>query len=147
MSDTAQSCEIKAGSPIRGIASSATVSKLGGILLGYVAGPFRGSNAWEVAQNVRRAEEVAIEIWRVPGCACICPHTNTAHFDGAADDETFLSGDLEILRRCDFVVTTPGLWSLSSGARAEVNEARRLGLPVFFDVASLRLWRETFGTA
>lgn len=84
----------------------------------YVAGPFRGPNHWEVEQNIRRAEEVALACWRL-GFPTICPHTNTRFFDGAAEDHLWLEGDIEILKRCDIVVLTPD-WERSSGARAEV---------------------------
>lgn len=95
----------------------------------YVAGPFRGKNHWEVECNIRRAEALSLEVWR-SGVAVICPHTNTRFFDGAADDRVWLEGDLEILKRCDAVVVTLD-WERSSGARAEVDLAKTLGLPVF----------------
>lgn len=74
---------------------------------------------------------VALEYWR-KGYAVICPHKNTALFDGAegTTDDTWLEGDLEILGRCDVVVALPG-WKGSMGARAEVVEARRQGIPVW----------------
>lgn len=131
--------------PIRGLASPIERGKLSWIPLGYVAGPFRAPNSWEIEQNIRRAETLALEVWRA-GAACICPHANTRFFQGAADDDVWLLGDLEILRRCDFLITT-GDWTRSSGARAEVTEARRLGLPVFADVACLRRWLATGETA
>lgn len=31
----------------------------------YVAGPFRGSNAWEIEQNIRRAEAVGLAVAKV----------------------------------------------------------------------------------
>ena len=62
----------------------------------YVAGKFRGHNAWEIEQNIRKAEEVALQIWQ-NGAACICPHANTRFFDGVLPDKTFLDGDLDIL--------------------------------------------------
>lgn len=86
--------------------------------LAYVIGPYRAQNAWEREQNIRRAEEVALELWRL-GFAVICPHTNTRFFDGAADDSIWLAGDLEILRRCDLAVVIPG-WDKSRGSRAEI---------------------------
>ena len=95
----------------------------------YIAGPFRAANHWEVEQNIRRAEALALDVWRM-GVAVICPHTNTRFFDGAAEDRVWLDGDLEILRRCDAVVTTPD-WHRSAGARAEVDLARTLGIKVF----------------
>jgi nucleoside 2-deoxyribosyltransferase len=101
----------------------------------YIAGPFRGANAWEIEQNIRRAEELALEAWR-SGFAVICPHTNTRFFQGAAEDRIWLDGDLEILRRCDAVLLTAD-WERSSGARAEVDVARALGIPVFCALGEL----------
>ncbi len=104
----------------------------------YVAGPFRGPNAWEIEQNIRRAESLAIKVWRL-GVAVICPHTNARFFQGAADDKIWLEGDLEMLRRCDVVMLTPD-WRRSSGAKAEVREAIKYGIPVFEDIWSLKAW-------
>jgi len=98
--------------------------------IAYVAGPFRAENAWEIEQNIRRAEALSLEIWRTPGWCAICPHTNTRFFQGAAPDSVWLEGDLEILRRCEALVLTPD-WMKSSGAREEVREALRMGIPVY----------------
>lgn len=104
----------------------------------YVAGPFRGPNAWEIEQNIRRAEELALEVWKL-GVAVLCPHTNTRFFQGAADDSIWLEGDLELLKRCDAVILTKD-WERSSGARAEVERARELGIPVCQTVEQLQAW-------
>jgi hypothetical protein len=56
-----------------------------GMKLVYVAGPYRGKGEWEVVQNIRRAETLALAVWKL-GAACICPHKNTALFGGAAED-------------------------------------------------------------
>lgn len=73
------------------------------------------------------------------GAACICPHLNSAQFQGAAPDDVWLAGDIEILRRCDAVILTDD-WKRSSGARAEVAEAFRLFIPVFTQLADLEEW-------
>lgn len=104
----------------------------------YVAGPFRGPNSWEIEQNIRRAESLALEVWRL-GAAALCPHTNTRFFQGAADDKVWLEGDLEMLRRCDALILTPD-WIKSSGARAEVAEANRLEIPVFHTLHELQFF-------
>ncbi len=31
----------------------------------FISGPYRGANTWEVEQNVRRAEALALEVWRL----------------------------------------------------------------------------------
>lgn len=104
----------------------------------YIAGPFRGDNAWEVENNIRRAETLALQVWRL-GAAAICPHANTRFFSGTLPDVDWLTGDLEILRRCDAVIVTDD-WRRSEGARAEVAEAYNRGLPVFTHITPLEEW-------
>ncbi len=101
----------------------------------YIAGPFRGPSAWDIEQNIRRAEELALEVWR-SGNAAICPHTNTRFFQGAADDKVWLDGDIEIMKRCDAVLMTVD-WERSSGARIEHELAHQLGIPVMYSSAEL----------
>ena len=95
----------------------------------YIAGPFRAATAWEIEQNVRRAEELALEVARA-GAMPVCPHTNTRFFHGQCTDEFWLAGTMELLHRCDAVVAAYG-WERSSGSRAEVAEADRCGIPAF----------------
>lgn len=94
----------------------------------YVAGPFRGPNHWAIHKNIRRAEEIAFDIWRV-GAVALCPHLNTIHFQDALPDDAWLTGDLELLRRCDAVVMVPG-WEYSQGAQAERKYAKEHNIPV-----------------
>lgn len=98
----------------------------------YVAGPYRGADSWEVERNIRRAEELAFEVWRM-GLAALCPHMNTRHFDRALPDQVWLDGDLELLRRCDGLILTAD-WERSAGTITEVARARSLGLPVFLSL-------------
>lgn len=107
----------------------------------YVAGPYRGANAWEIEENIRRAERLALQVWRA-GAAAICPHTNTRFFQGAAPDAVWLAGDLELLGRCDAILLTPN-WRESTGAVAEHDFAVRRGLPVFHEVRDLCTWMTT----
>jgi hypothetical protein len=104
----------------------------------YIAGPFRGANAWLVEQNIRKAEALALEVWKL-GAAVICPHTNTRFFDGAAPDAVWLEGDLEILSRCDAVLMVEG-WEQSQGAVAESVFATDKGIRVFTSLADLSQW-------
>ena len=104
----------------------------------YIAGPYRAASEWKLVQNIRRAEALALEVWHL-GHACICPHKNTALFGGAAPDELWLEGDLEILRRCDAVLCTDD-WQRSVGACGEVGLARSLEIPVFESLDSLKTW-------
>jgi hypothetical protein len=92
-------------------------------------------------KNIRAAETLALEVWRL-GAACLCPHTNTRFFQGAAPDSVWLEGDLEMLRRCDALMLTAD-WERSSGARAEREEAILHNIPIFHELADLRYWLET----
>lgn len=104
----------------------------------YIAGPFRAKNAWEVEQNIRRSEEAALKIWAL-GAAVISPHCNTRFFDGALENDVFLKGDLEILKRCDAIYMLPD-WKSSDGARGEFNYAEHLGLRSFQHMEDLVRW-------
>lgn len=99
--------------------------------LAYIAGPYRAATVWGIRENIRRAEAVALKWWK-KGYAVICPHANTALFDGELPDETFLDGTMEMLRRSDVVVMMQG-WQLSAGAGAEWHEARALGKEIVYD--------------
>lgn len=103
-----------------------------------IAGPYRAPTEFQVVQNIRRAEELALQVWQA-GAACICPHKNTAFFGGAAPDSVWLNGALEMVKRADAVICTAD-WRASVGATDEVKLARQLGIPVFETVEELQLW-------
>lgn len=104
----------------------------------YVAGPFRGACPFEQEENIRRAEALALAVWRV-GAVGVCPHSMTRNWQGAIPDGEFLAGDLDLMRRCDAVLLTPD-WRRSAGARTEEQVAREHGLPVFETLDALREW-------
>ena len=95
----------------------------------YIAGPYRGDNAYVVHRNVNRAERMAMRVAKAGGMP-LCPHCNTRNFDGTLTDVFWLEGTLELLRRCDALVLING-WRRSSGARKEHEEALALGMPIF----------------
>jgi hypothetical protein len=106
----------------------------------YIGGPFRAANTWEIEQNVRRAEEVALEVWRL-GAAAICPHANTRFFQRILPDSVWLDGDLEIIARCDALLLQ-GNWQNSAGTLGEIEQALSLGLPIFDAISRLKKWLE-----
>lgn len=95
----------------------------------YIAGPYRGPNAWAIEQNIRRAEDAAAKVWAA-GHAALCPHANSRHMDGVTSDENFLVGTMEMLRRCDAILLVAG-WRESQGSRAEQTFAASVGMPIF----------------
>ena len=96
----------------------------------YVAGPYNADSIYSIVQNIRRAEFVALSLWKM-GYAVICPHKNTSLLDGECTRQTWIDGDLEILRRCDLLVVLPN-WGESEGTRDEISQAEVLNIPIFY---------------
>ena len=97
----------------------------------YVSGPYRAATEWGVAENIRKAELAAAELWK-RNWAVICPHKNTAFFGGMCPDSVWLDGDLEMVRRCDAIFLLRA-WEQSAGARTELAAAKECGLKIFYE--------------
>lgn len=102
-----------------------------GMKIAYIAGPYRGKSEHEIVNNIRAAELVAQKYWQ-KGYAVICPHKNTALFGGLCPDETWLAGDIEIMKRCDVVVMMEN-YKQSSGAKEELAVAQSLEMEIIFE--------------
>ena len=109
----------------------------------YIAGPFRAPTEYQRRTHIANAERRALEVWKL-GLVALCPHLNTAHFDGEGDDAVWLAGDLELLKRCDAVLMVEG-WERSQGATHERTVAVERGMPVFEDAFALGRWALTQG--
>jgi len=96
-----------------------------------VSGKYRGANQWEVASNIECARQAASRLCR-RGIFPITPHLNTAHFEGVNGDDFWLRGYLEILSRCDMIYVLAN-YRTSSGALAELAEAKRLGIEIEYE--------------
>lgn len=102
----------------------------------YIAGPYRSRFGKPgIIRNIIRARRCARKLWRL-GFFALCPHSNTGLMDGAAGDDVFLEGGLELLRRCDVMIVLSGFES-SNGTLGEINEAHRQEIPVFYDMTAL----------
>ena len=101
----------------------------------YISGPYRAETINGIVQNIHNAEKVAIKYWQ-KGYAVICPHKNTALFDGVAPDHIWLEGDLEFITRLipghDVLVLIKG-WKKSEGAHLERNCAIKNGIQLIYD--------------
>ena len=99
----------------------------------YIAGKYRGKSDNEVWHNImeaRRAAEIIAEHGDMP----VVPHLNTMFMGGIQNDQFWLDGTLELMRRCDAVWVLPN-WKKSVGAVAEVREAKRLKMAIFYEEA------------
>jgi len=99
--------------------------------IAMISGKYRGQSQWEVASNIEYARQAAGRLCR-RGIFPITPHLNTAYFESLQPDDFWLKGYLEILRRCDMVYVLAN-YRTSSGALAELAEAKRLGLEIEFE--------------
>ena len=97
----------------------------------FVSGPYRAPTKQGIDANIYAAMHAAKELWK-SGFAVICPHANTANFDGIVPDEIFLEGDLEILRRCDCIFMMAN-YKNSLGACGELRIAKELGLEIIYE--------------
>ena len=105
----------------------------------YVAGPYRAETIIGIRLNIERASVAAMWIWAF-GAVAVCPHMNSAFFDGIAEDELFLEGYVELLKRCDAVYVLPGSQN-SKGTLAEIQAAKEAGIPVFDgDTSTIVAW-------
>jgi hypothetical protein len=93
----------------------------------YIAGPFTGPTAWDIAENIRIAERFGLLVAKA-GAMPLIPHANTAHFHGQKTPQFWLDGTMELLRRCDGAIFIPR-WRQSSGAKGEFSEAGYLSIP------------------
>lgn len=107
----------------------------------FIAGAYTGSDFNEIEKNIRLSESYSIELWN-RGYKVFCPHLNTAHFEvkAKADEKTYKEFDMTMLKCCDAVFALPN-WKESEGAKAEIDEAQRLGKPVFYSLDELPLRR------
>ena len=111
--------------------------------LAFISGPYRADSEWEVLQNIRKAEKYAGKYWKL-GYAVICPHKNTAFMGGLCPDETWLKGDLEILKRCDVIVMIPGSAN-SIGACDELDLALEMGIQVIYEDPAFKVRKANRG--
>lgn len=96
----------------------------------YISGPITAPTAWEVEQNVRRAEAASMELFR-RGVTNICVHAMGRFMDGVLKHGEWLKHDLAIIDRCDAVYICAEKFSHSLGTCMEVEYARAQHKRVF----------------
>lgn len=105
----------------------------------YIAGPYRGKTTADVQANINAAWSTACElVYKIGhvGYFPVIPHLNTMHMDGLQGDDYFLSGTMELMERCDGILSLPGCEN-SAGSMAEIKRARDLGIPVFMRITDI----------
>ena len=98
----------------------------------YVSGPYRAPTEQLRFQNILNARDAAVKLWQ-KGWAVICPHLNTMHMGGImGNDEIFLDGDVEIVKRCDAIFMLKGFEN-SEGACKEIEVAYERNITIYYE--------------
>jgi hypothetical protein len=95
----------------------------------YLAGPFRGKTPYDIETNVRRIEDVGLQVAKT-GAVPLMPHTQYRFFQDSLPDEFWIEATKELLRRADCILMCPG-WQDSTGSRGEHALALEMGMHVF----------------
>ena len=100
----------------------------------YIIGPIRSK--WGLIGrliNVWRGRQAAVKLWKA-GFAVICPHVNSLTIAMVIPDEDeIVKLDLEIIKRCDFIVVLEG-WGGSKGSRVELAFCHKIKSNVYHNV-------------
>lgn len=109
----------------------------------FISGPYSGESAWEIEQNVRRCEELQLEVMKlrlVPLCLNVMGRffAGTSPHTGAGYD-WWLDAACELLARSDAMLQTAD-WKRSGGCRKESQAAEDLGIPTFETITDLHEW-------
>jgi len=105
----------------------------------YVAGPLTKPAGFEMP-NIRSAIDVGQTLFKL-GFAPFIPHLNELWYLVYPQNtyEEFLTWDRAWIAACGAIFRIPGY---SEGADREIEFAKTLGIPVFYDVSALVEWRE-----
>lgn len=100
----------------------------------FIWGPYFGDgDKAKIQGNIRHAEQCQIALANA-GVGFFCPHNHTEHFEikATANENFYRELDMVFLQKMtDAVMAVPG-WETSAGARAEIEFAKRKGLPIFY---------------
>lgn len=96
----------------------------------YVSGPYRGSSEEEVLGNVGRANELGRQL-AYRGHTPFVPHTMMEGWEASLGRRVAMRLCLEWLAQCEAILASLGN---SEGVDIEIQEAAKLGLPVFRSV-------------
>jgi len=104
-------------------------------MLIYIAGKYSGKTLESIKKNIKTASEYARKIAEM-GHTPICPHTLFLPLTGMDEREVMIHC-LEMVRLSDAILMLPD-WKRSRGATKEYQEARLLGLKIFFRLKEVR---------
>ena len=110
----------------------------------FIAGPIGNGghnlDPRKMYKNIRNAEAIMEELMK-RGWAVICPHVNYhawINWNENMDYKRFIAADKALLAKADAVYyMTPEKYGPSVGAKNELKQAQKLGIPIFEDLAAV----------
>lgn len=105
----------------------------------YLSGPISNGDKIKIngqKKNVEKARKIAKRIWEMEGVYVICPHINTPIHVGLTYS-ILIEQDLKFLKSVDALLMFDG-WENSNGALKEYEEAKSLGIRIFYDEDALK---------
>lgn len=103
----------------------------------YISGPITDNARYIEYDNCLHARQWTQMVMQA-GAAVHCPHLMyLCGLIDICDWETFLSMDVEIIRRCDAILMI-GAWQGSPGCIEEYNAAQEAGIAIFTTMAQVR---------
>lgn len=105
----------------------------------YVAGAYSSDKITDMLGNMRRGIALSVKVLQA-GYAPFCPWLDF-QFGLLAEIplDTYYEYSMTWLRASDAVLLVPG-WEGSVGVKAEMEEAKRLGIPVFWTLDEMKDW-------
>ncbi|MFH1047257.1 MAG: hypothetical protein V1738_03040 [Patescibacteria group bacterium] len=107
-------------------------------------------NHARIEQNIYAARNVARMVMELNQLTpplgkpvlAVTPHSNTAHFEQLTDvsEPVYQAGDRELIRLTATALIAVPNYVISSGTSKEIRLANELGIPVFEDLQSLRMF-------
>lgn len=104
----------------------------------YISGAYSADSKEGVEDNILLAEFFALKIWNM-GHSAMCPHLNTKLFEQKgckAEHSHYLDFDMRMLCACEAIFMLPN-WETSKGAKMELELAKRIGMPIFYDIEAV----------
>lgn len=104
----------------------------------YVAGPYNANNICACLDNMRIGIQTTIEVIKAgyaPFCTWIDFHYRL--MDGSITREMYQAQSMAWLRVADAVLVLPG-YEKSLGTQAEIAEAIRIKIPVYYSLVDLK---------
>lgn len=105
----------------------------------YVAGPYSADNVLDVLKNIGRGEKCCAKLFKL-GYAPFCPWHDKSYVmeycDSSFTVEQFYDFSMAWLEVSDAVLLIPG-WKNSKGTLLEIERAKELGIPVFYNINQL----------